>query len=49
MPKELKAKTAKKGKKAAIRDVLEEHWARGNSLLEAAVYTHKEGSLKIGL
>jgi hypothetical protein len=37
------------GKKAAIGDVLEKHLARGNSLLEAAVYAYKEGSLKIGL
>ena len=49
MPKESKVKTAQKGKKVAIRDVLEEHWAYGNSLLEATVYTYKEGSLKIGL
>ena len=40
---------AQKGKKLAIRDILEEHQARGNGLLEAAVYTYKEGSLKIGL
>ena len=49
MPKELKARTAQKGKKAAIRDVLEKHWARENNLLEAAVYAYKKGSLKIGL
>ena len=49
MPKELKVKTAQKGKKVAIRDVLEEYWARGNGLLEAAVYAYKEGSLKTGL
>ena len=49
MPKELKVKTAQKGKKVAIRDVLEECWAYGNSLLEATVYAYKEGSLKIGL
>ena len=49
MLKELKVRTAQKGKKVAIRDVLEKHWARKNSLLEAAFYTYKEGSLKIGL
>ena len=37
------------GKKAAIRDVLERHRAHGNSLLEAAVYARKEGSLKTSL
>ena len=49
MPKELKARTAQKGKQAATRDVLEKHRARENGLLEAAVYAHKEGSLKTGL
>jgi hypothetical protein len=49
MPKESKARTAQKGKKAATRDVLEEHRARENSLLEAAVYAHEEGGLKTGL
>jgi len=49
MPKEPKAKTAQKGKKAAIKDVPEEHQARGNGLLETAVYAHKKGSLKTGL
>jgi len=49
MPKESKAKTAWKGKKVAIKDVLEKHLARGNGLLEAAVYTYKEESLKTGL
>ena len=38
-----------KGKKAAIRDILEKHQARENNLLEAAVYTYKGRSLKIGL
>jgi len=37
------------GKKAATKDVLEGHRARGNSLLEATVYAYKEGSLKTGL
>ena len=32
----------------AIKDVLQKHWARGNSLLETAVYAYKEGSLKTG-
>ena len=49
MSKELKARTAQKGKKAATRDALEKHQARKNSLLEAAFYTREEGSLKIGL
>ena len=48
MPKKLKVKTAQKGKKVAIRDALEEHQARRNSLLEAAVYSYKKGSFKIG-
>jgi len=37
------------GKKAAIKDILERHQARGNGLLKAAVYTYKEGSLRTGL
>ena len=49
MPKELKARMAQKGKKAAIKDVLEKHRAPKNSLLEAAIYAYKEGSLKTGL
>ena len=49
MPKELEVRTAQKGKKVAIKDVLERHQARKNSLLEAAIYTYKGGSLKIGL
>jgi hypothetical protein len=48
-PKRVKQGRPRKGRKAATKDVLEEHWARGYGLLEAAVYTHKEGSLKIGL
>jgi len=35
--------------KESSKDVLEEHQACGNGLLEAAVYAHKEGSLKTGL
>jgi hypothetical protein len=38
-----------KGKQAATRDVLEKHRTRENSLLEAAVYTYKKGSLRTGL
>ena len=49
MLKELKVRTAQKGKKAAIKDVLERHWARENSLLEIAVYTYKGGSLRTSL
>ena len=49
MPKELKVRIAYKGKKVAIRDVLEKHRARGSSLLEVAVYTREEGSLKTSL
>ena len=49
MPKESKARTAYKGKKAATGDVLEKHLARENGLLEAAVYAREEGSLKTGL
>jgi hypothetical protein len=49
MPKELKARTAQKGKKAVTRDVPEKHRARESGLLEAAVYAHREGSLKTGL
>ena len=49
MPKESKARTVLKGKKAATRDVLEKHWARENDLLEAAVYAHEGRSLKTGL
>ena len=46
MPKELKVITAQKGKKVAIKGVLEKYWAYKNSLLKAAIYTYKEGSLK---
>ena len=49
MPKELKARTVLKGKKAVTRDVLEKHRTRENGLLEAAVYACEERSLKIGL
>ena len=49
MPKESKARTVLKGKKAATRDVLEKHQARESSLLKAAVYTYEGGSLKTGL
>ena len=40
---------AVRAKKAATRDALEKHWARENSLLEAAVYAYKGGSLKTSL
>ena len=49
MPKESKARTAWKGKKAATRDVLEKHRARENGLLETAVYAREGGSLRTGL
>ena len=49
MPKELSKDGLEKGKKAATGDILEKHPARKNGLLEAAVYAHEEGSLKIGL
>jgi len=49
MPKKLRAKATLKGKKVAIKGVLQKHRARGNGLLETAVYAHEEGSLKTGL
>ena len=49
MLKELKVRIAQKGKKVAIKDILEEYQACENSLLEAAFFARKEGSLKTGL
>ena len=40
---------AQRGKKIAIKDVLEKHWACENGLLETAIYAYKEGNLKISL